>query len=142
MISRGIVLVACVLAVSSGLVAQGPMRDGLWEITTQMEMPNMPMKMPPMRQTQCITKDQLKDPAQTVPSGSQPGQPNDCKVSDFKMEGNKASWKIICTGREKMTGVGEITYKGDTYDGQMKLTMSAGEMLMKYSAKRLGECTK
>jgi hypothetical protein len=40
-----------------------------------------------------------------------------------------------------MTGTGEITFKGDTYDGLMKVTSSQGEMSMKMSAKRLGDCT-
>ena len=135
--------VCAVALASAAVVAQGPMRDGLWDVTMQMEMPNMPMKMPPMRQQQCITKEQLKDPAQSVPNSSGPGgQPNDCKVSDFKTEGNKVSWKVDCTGREKMSGVGEIIYKGDTYDGIMKMTMDQGTMTMKYTAKRLGDCKK
>jgi hypothetical protein len=144
MISKvcGTALVVCGVAFSWTVSAQGPMRDGLWEVTMTMDMPNMPMKMPPMKSNQCVTKEQLKDPAQTLPNGSQPGQPNDCKVSDYEIDGNKASWKMVCTGREKMSGTGEIIYKGDTYDGVMKMTMDQGQMTMKYSARRLGECTK
>jgi hypothetical protein len=41
-----------------------------------------------------------------------------------------------------MTGSGEMKFEGDTYVGLMKMTTSRGEMTMKYSGKRLGECEK
>jgi hypothetical protein len=40
-----------------------------------------------------------------------------------------------------MTGTGELLYSGDTYTGTMKMTMQGQEMTMKYSGKRLGDCT-
>jgi Protein of unknown function (DUF3617) len=49
------------------------MKEGLWEITTKMKMQGM--DMPPVKHTQCITKDDL------VPRGSQqPGQ--ECEIAD------------------------------------------------------------
>jgi hypothetical protein len=117
--------------------AQGPMREGRWEITTQMEMPNMPVKMPAMKNTQCVTKEQLKDPAKALP-GPPPDRSSGCTVSDYKADGNKATWKMTCP---QMTGTGEITFKDDSYDGLMKLATPQGEMTMKLSAKRLGDCT-
>jgi hypothetical protein len=116
---------------------QGPMREGRWEITMQMQMPNMPVQMPPMKNTQCITKEQLQDPSKGLPSASASAN-NSCTVSDYKADGNKVIWKMACPD---MTGTGEITFKGDTYDGLMKVTSSQGEMSMKMSAKRLGDCT-
>jgi len=51
-----------------------------------------------------------------------------------------------CEGDNPMTGTGEIVYSGDTYLGTMKMTTGRGgqpmAMTMKYSGKRLGDCTK
>ena len=120
--------------------AQHPMRPGRWEIAMQMEMPNMPMQMPPMKMTQCVTAKQLEAPERTRPAG--PNQkPNDCKVSDYKTSGNTVTWKIACTGQQAMTGTGEMRFDGDTYEGFMKMAMEQQQMTMKYSGKRLGDCT-
>ena len=125
------------------LVAQAPVRDGRWEVTTTMEMPNMPMKMPPMKAEQCITKAMADDPAMALPKAEGPrGGAGDCKVSDYKLAGNKVTWSMACTGKQAMTGTGEIVYGTNTYDGTMKMKLDMGEMTMKYSAKRLGDCTK
>ena len=51
------------------------------------------------------------------------------------------TWKVACTGQETMTGTGEMTFTGDTYVGLMKMMMAQGEMSMKTSGKRLGDCT-
>jgi len=47
-----------------------------------------------------------------------------------------------CEGQDAMTGTGEITYGVGSYDGWMKMTTSKGEMTMKYTGKRLGDCVK
>ena len=128
------VMVVCGLAMTV-VSAQGPMREGRWETTMQMQMPGM--QMPAMKNTQCVTKEQLQDPSRGLPSAS-PDPKSGCKVSDYKADGNKVTWKMACT---EMTGTGEIMFKGDSYDGLMKVTSPKGEMAMKLSAKRLGDCT-
>lgn len=129
-------MVVCTLAVTV-VSAQGPMREGRWEVTMQMQMPTMPVQMPPMKNTQCITKEQLQDPSKALPNAS-PDRTGGCKVSDYKADGNKVTWKMACT---EMTGTGEMTFTGDSYDGLMKLATQQGEMAMKMSGKRLGDCT-
>src|SRR5215510_9781911 len=89
--TRIAVLAACV-AVAAPLIAQtSPMRDGMWEITTQMDMPGM--KMPEMKLNQCVTKEQLKDLASTLPNSN---SDKTCKMSDYKVDGNKVTWKMAC----------------------------------------------
>ena len=56
-----------VVGLSVSALAQSPRRDGRWEVKTEMEMPGMPMKMPAMTTTQCITKEQAEDPQRSVP---------------------------------------------------------------------------
>ena len=128
--------------VSIGVVfAQSPVRDGRWEVSTEIDMPGMPMKIPSMKTIQCVTKDQADDPHQSVPRGQQ-DQAGDCKVSDYKIVGNTVTWTVKCEGKNPMTGNGEITYAIDTYDGWMKMKTSDAEMTMKYTGKRLGDCTR
>lgn len=140
--------IAAVMAASVSLAGQAqPRRDGNWEVTVQMEMPNMPpgMTMPPMKVNHCVTPEDAKDPQKLMPQQQTQGN-NDCKVSDYKMEGNKASWKMACTTPQPMSGDGEFVYGADNYTGTMRMTMSRGgqpmAMNMKYDAKRLGDCTK
>lgn len=133
------VLMLVALAATT-ILAQSPMRPGRWEVTMQMQMANMPMQMPEMKTTQCVTEAQLKDPASAVPSASARNNAS-CKVSDYKATDSMVSWKLACTGQEAMTGTGEMTFVGDTYTGLMKLMMTQGEMSMKMAGKRLGDCT-
>jgi hypothetical protein len=140
--SRPAVVAALVLlSVAVTVLAQTPMRPGRWEVTMQMEMASMPMKMPPIKTTQCVTPEQVKDPGKAMPSG--PGQnPNNCKVSDYKTTGNSVAWKIACEGPDAMSGTGEMKFDGDSsYTGVMTMTSGRGNMTMKYSGTRLGECT-
>ena len=127
-------LVACALAVAP-LVAQSPMREGRWETTTQMEMAGLPMKMPPMTNTRCVTKEQVSDPNSL---GNPPG--GSCKTSDVKVDGSKVTWKMACTGQQAMTGDGEVIYKGDSYTGTINAKMDQGAMTLKLSGKRVGDC--
>ena len=60
----------------------------------QVEMAGMPMKMPDIKDTRCVTPEMLKNPSSAVPSAS-PDKNNDCQVSDYKATGNNATWKII-----------------------------------------------
>jgi hypothetical protein len=119
--------------------AESPMREGKWEVTTQMEMPGAPVALPAMKQTRCITTEQLEDPNASLPGSPDPG--NDCKVSDYQVAGQTVTWKLACTKPNKVTGDGELTVDGDAYTGTMKLAMDEGAMNMRYTAKRLGDCT-
>ena len=131
-------LLVCGAAATVVLAAQNPMRPGSWEVTMKMSMPGM--TMPEMKSTQCITADQLaKDPTTGLPRGA--AAQKDCSVSDYKTTGNVVSWKMACTGQMAMTGTGELTFKGDTYEGAIKMSTGQGEMTMYMAGKRAGDCT-
>ncbi len=141
---RFAVMLSCALAMSLLASAQGPRRDGKWEVTAEMDMPGMPMKMPPRTSTQCVTKEDVADPQKSVPTNNGPrGGNGDCKVSDYKMEGGKVTWNMKCEGEHPMTGTGEMNYGEDSFTGTMKMDHGGGQvMTMKYTGKRLGDCTK
>jgi hypothetical protein len=137
---------AMILGCLAVVAAQGPRRDGRWEVTIEMEMAGMPARMPPTTTTQCITKEQASDPQRFVPRGPQRGgEQSDCKAENVKMEGNKVSWSMRCTTPQPMTGTGEMTYSENSYVGLQKMNIERGGqamvMTMKYSGKRLGDCT-
>ena len=103
---RAAALVVALLAVGIVTLAQGPRRDGKWEVTMQMEMAGMPAGMPPFTSTQCITPEEAKDPDKTLPQmGRGRGRGNqNCKTTDQKIEGNKVTATIKCEGEPAMNG--------------------------------------
>lgn len=123
-------VVAVVLACPCSLaLAQGP--DELWEITARMKMGGMTMPAMP-------TKVCKKKGADNVP----PAEP-DCRTYDVKTAGSRTTWKVECTGKDKMKGDGEITMGKGSYEGTLKLKMEGEDeaMVTEYSARLMGTCT-
>ena len=134
------VLVVSLAAAAAVIAQQGPMRPGRWQNTVQMQMPNMPVQMPAQTTTRCVTAEQLqRDPNSWIPSGP---DGSSCKISDQKIVRNTVTWKVACTGQMAMTGDGELTFMEDAYDGALKATVpQMGEMTIKLTGKRVGDCT-
>jgi hypothetical protein len=131
-------VLAGTLAASATLLAQAR-QDGQWEIKAQMEMAGMPVDLQPMTTTECISKDDAKDPQKFLPGAD---QTNGCKVSDYKVNGNRTTFTLKCDGPPAFSGTGEIVYTQDAYTGSMKMDLGGQSAVVKYSAKRLGDCTK
>jgi hypothetical protein len=112
------------------------MQEGKWEITTKMEIPSMPMDMPPMKHTQCLMKKDI------VPQSSQAGQ--ECTISQTKVTGNTVTWAMQCSGGPggNTKGNGTITYSGSSMKGTIKITdtQSNREMTSHLTGRRIGDC--
>lgn len=137
---RKSLMFVCAIAVAAAAAAQtpkSPQKPGKWQVTMEMDMPGMPQKMPPFTTEVCLTEADLADPQRAVPKDAK----SDCKVSDYKVKGNTATWAMECPS-QKMTGTGEATFTGDSYTGSMKMAMGEQKMTMKHSGKWLGTCTK
>ena len=109
-------------------------KPGEWEITSEMQMAGG-MKMPPNTTTQCMTKDDI------VPQNTQLGQ--ECVITESKTIGNTVTWTMSCKGQQGgMKGIGKVTYNGDTFEGEVVITMSMGNMKItsKMSGRRIGDC--
>jgi Protein of unknown function (DUF3617) len=128
---------AALAAVVSAQTVRSPQKPGKWQITMEMEMPGMPMKMPPIMTEVCVTEADLAKPEPTVPKDAK----SQCNVGDYKIKGNTVTWTVDCP-KQKTKGSGEITYKDDTFSGQMKMQTADKEMSTKYTGKWLGTCTK
>ena len=112
------------------------MKEGEWETSTETTMTMGAMSMPPTTRklTYCLTREDLVPKTETD---------KDCKILNKKVVGNTVSWRMVCG---KSDGEGEITYRGTTYKGTMKLkSVEDGQtmtMNMKLAGKYLGPCPK
>jgi len=103
-----------------------------YRVTTKMEMQGMAIPMPTQSQEICGPKN----------SGGEnmvPHQDN-CQVLDYKVSGNKSSFRMVCTGRDAMTGSGEFEMLGDGYRGKITVNADGNTMFLNFDGKRLGEC--
>ncbi len=134
-----IVLLTVAISWTALAQTQPPIREGNWEVTMKMSMPGMG-EMPPMKQTQCVTAEMIKDPQGALPKGPGGG---DCKVSDYKFTGNTATYTMVCTKPAPVTAIGEMKYSStDAYTGTMTVESGGQKMTMAYDAKRVGDCPK
>jgi hypothetical protein len=116
------------LAMATCVQAQGS--DELWSMNTRMEMQGM--QMPAMAQQVCMKKGETR--AEDL------SQDKNCKVTEQRRDGNKFSWKVVCTGREAMTGTGEMTRNRETMSGRMVMSGKDGTMTLVYTGKLSGTC--
>ncbi len=127
--------------ISTAFAASGGMQPGLWEIIATVQRTGMPMSMPAQTTRRCLTQKDL-DGNRAVPQGDD----KNCQVKDYKRKGNTATWTIVCTGKETMTGTGTMTFSSTSYTGKMKSKMKDGsetmEMTHNWAAKRIGDCKK
>ncbi|MCW3135177.1 MAG: DUF3617 domain-containing protein [Methanophagales archaeon] len=109
------------------------MKEGLWQITMTIEMPGMPMQMPPQTYTHCLTKKDM------VPQKEEPNQ--ECRMVKRDIEGDTVIWVMECKTSEG-TAVfnGKVTYKGDSFEGIIKMKQSGMEITQNLKGKWIGEC--
>jgi len=104
-----------------------------WDYTVSMQMQGF--TMPATTTRFCAPKSGLQSP----PKGDKDDKR--CKVTDVKHDGPKMTWKMECTGKDAMTGEGEIVQGKDKFDGKMTMHSKQGDMEMAMSGKKLGgEC--
>jgi hypothetical protein len=106
----------------------------------KMEMPGMPMAMPPQVMQQCITKKDLAGAHK--PAEAAQGGDSRCKLTDHKMQGSTATWKMACEDGTK--GSGTATYSDTTYTSTIT-TLQGGQppaLTMHQSGRYLGPCRK
>ena len=133
-LAAAIVALAAVVPASA---IENPQKPGKWQIKMQMEMPGMPIKLPPVNFEVCLTEEDLQDPQKAVPNDPK----SKCTVGDYKVDGNTVTWTVDCP-KDKTTGEGQITFDDESYKGWMKMKVQDQEMKTNYTGKWLGTCTK
>ena len=111
----------------------------LWEMTTRMEMPGM--QMPAMTHRSCQPRGGAYKPESRSPNSR---ENSNCQITNLKFEGNKTTWGMECTGKDKVSGTGEVTRSGEAMSGTLRMHMvSEGrdmQMTQNWTGKRLGAC--
>jgi len=132
---RAIAVLFPIVALAAALPASGQGKDDLWEVSSKMEMPGMPMAMPAQVHRVCVPKSHKDE--DLVP------RQDDCRMMDSKRTGNKFTYRMECAGSDPSTMVGELTFGTNAYDGQMRMTMKKTNdtMNMTMSGRRVGDCT-
>ncbi len=131
-----LLVVALLLSVVP-VFAADPIREGWWEVSTTTVMPGMPMQLPPSVIKHCYSKEDVKDQAKVVAGGNK-----DCKMTSYKVSGNKVTWSMVCTGQSAGTFSGETVFSPNSYVSTMKMKSQGQNISMKMNAKRLGDCPK
>lgn len=136
---RALVATALALVATAAISAPPTLKPGEWEITMTMDMPGMPMKMPPRTMRQCIKQEDVSRPEKMIPDDKT------CKVDEVRQSASGVSWKSTCkTESGVMVGKGEISVSELAYKGSMSMEgkMEGQPFSMKtaYSGKRLGDC--
>ncbi|MDP2810688.1 MAG: DUF3617 family protein [Rhodocyclaceae bacterium] len=123
---------------SPACAAGGP--DELWEITSSMTDKGSGFAMPANTMRQCLKKGASSKAEEVVPIEK------DCRLLDMKTSGSKNSFRFECTGKNRMSGSGEIDRPDSSrYSGRMRMNgVTEGrkvDMDMSYSGKLAGNCT-
>ena len=125
----------------------GKVKAGMYEYRTEMDMGAMPGMPPGMgKQTHtfrhCVTADDIRKGEMNRSDR----MPKDCDVKDFRMSGDTATYKMVCTGQHAMTADNRITFNGNGYDMDMAMEVNEGgrpmHMKQHMQAKYLGPCAK
>ncbi|HYC36556.1 MAG TPA: DUF3617 family protein [Usitatibacter sp.] len=123
---------------------KGKMKEGMYEMKMDMEMPGMPAGMGKQSHTMqhCVT-------AQDIEGGKVGGKdqmPKDCEVRDMKVSGNTASYKMVCKGQMNMTADVNMTFTDSGYRMDQKIAMNQGgqpmNMSHKIESRYIGPCKK
>ena len=109
------------------------MKEGLWKITTQMDVPGM--KIPPMSSIYCLTKKNA------VPYKNKRESNSHCDLKHYEVVGNTVIWEIECKENSGITiSSGKTTYYGNTFEGIVKVKSSHGEMTIHQKGEWIGKC--
>lgn len=126
------------LTMTVGATEAVDIKTGLWESRVESVIEGLPMSPPPMTHRNCVTEEDL------VPKMESPGQ--ECKVLEHNVSGKTVNWRVQCNqDGMTMTGTGRIDYSGDSYEGDVVMTMDGGpmgsmKMTQTMTGRRIGDC--
>jgi hypothetical protein len=124
----------CFALTPVGAQAQAQEKGILWEQSSQAEIPGMSVNVPAITMQHCMKEDWASAPE----AAGDPSQ--HCKNTDFKREGNKLTWAVVCEN-PPMTGAGELTFDGaDSYAGAVQFKTADKTIRVNLTGKKIGTC--
>jgi hypothetical protein len=139
MMKKTFIIFVVLLSLLWAASAFAELKEGLWEISTQVEMKGLPQSMPPTTIRQCITK------SDAVPQKKDKNY--DCKTNQ-KISGNTVSYTVECKGKDGvMQTSGTTTYTDTSMNGSSTTNFKMKgqpemNMAAKIKGKYIGACTK
>jgi ABC-type oligopeptide transport system substrate-binding subunit len=108
---------------AQSVAAELDIKEGTWEITSQVEMSAMPVKIPPVKVKQCFTKQSMT-PEQILRN-------NNCQMQKMDVNNNSVTWEMSCQQQGmQMTGRGHLVYQKTSFSGNFDMTMEGGKEAM------------
>lgn len=140
--SRVRYVLAIVLAVP-GICWSQDLSPGLWRISLQVQSAAVPVTMPPLQLSQCLSAEDAKDPAKLLGSVASPGATG-CTYSDKRYSGNSFHFAMECTGTLAIRATGNVSFTSTSVSGTIAtsatVTGQPVEMRNSISAQRIGDC--
>lgn len=103
-------IVVLMLLIPLGVQAEEVMKPGQWKQTIHVTIPGSSSALPSHTSTTCVSAQQ----AGSIKSIIEAAQQRDCKLNDYSRNGNKAHWKMTCTGKSQASTEGEFTLESKT----------------------------
>jgi hypothetical protein len=126
-------LIACTFLLLPVAALAAGMQPGNYEFTTKMELPGMPVAMPPMTAQHCLKAEDIANNEQYRTDRSQ-----DCEVRNFKQAGARTTFDLAC--KDGTAGKAEYTVADNGMTGKTVVTRDGQAITMNIAAKRIGEC--
>jgi hypothetical protein len=125
-----------ILATAAATAAEDPStQPGLWDYTVKMEIPGMPVALPPQTFQQCVTQADV-DSGKQYRSGSD----QDCEVRNIKESADRITFDLAC--KDGTTGKSDFRYTASTLSGKTVMTREGQDVTLNMTAKRAGDCKK
>ena len=128
-------MAASAFILSLPLAAAAAAEGEWWEMNTKMEMPGMPAMPAGQTVKFCRVKGDEGKPVKS-------DDDKNCSITDVKNAGNTMTFNMKCTGKDAMSGTGEITSTAATFNQKIKMRTGGENMVMVSTGKRIGGACK
>jgi hypothetical protein len=134
----GLILMLAVIGLwCTSAYATPNITEGKWEITSKVVMEGLPMSVPPVKTSMCLSNKQA------VPQNAQKNQ--DCRMISNNIVGNTVTWVMQCKDKNgTVDSEGKITYRGSSFDGTVIVNMKGKggnqKITQNMHGKRIGDC--
>ena len=126
-------LIACTALLLPIAALAAGMQPGNYEFTTRMEMPGMPVAMPPMTAQHCLKAEDIAKNEQYRTDRSE-----DCELKNLKQSGGRTTFDLACKDGTTARAEYNVTDTGMT--GKTVMTREGQTITMNIAAKRVGDC--